>query len=255
MSATHAIGLAGPIGAPASRVRRLDPRAKVIGLTSVTVVAVVTPLSAWPVYVACAAVLAAVAVEARAPAVELWRRARVAIPLVLLAAVFVPFVRAGGETFALGPLTVHEQGLAVFATVAVKATIGTLTAVLLGATTSFPDMLRALEQLRLPRLLVLVAAFMYRYLFVIADELRRMRAALAARAYRPRHAVHAAAIGRVVAALFLRTHARGERVYLAMLARGYDGTMPRLDPPRLGRADLAFVVAILLVLVPLRLIA
>ncbi|MFN8204199.1 MAG: cobalt ECF transporter T component CbiQ [Solirubrobacteraceae bacterium] len=255
MSGSHSLSLTGPVAATSSRIGRLDPRAKLVGLTSITVVAVVTPLGAWPVYVACAVLLAAVALEAGVSAVEIWRRAKVVLPLVLLAAVFIPFVRPGGDTFALGPLTVHEQGLAVFATVTIKASIGTVSAVLLGATTSFPAVLRALEELRTPRLLVLVTAFMYRYLFVIADEVRRMRAALAARAYRPWHALHAAAIGRVVAALFLRSHARGERVYLAMLSRGYDGAMPRLEPLRFGPADWAFVAAVLLVLLPVRVIA
>ena len=92
-------------------------------------------------------------------------------------------------------------------------------------------MLRGLEAMRVPRLFVLIAAFMYRYLFVIADEAGRMRAALAARGYRPRHVLQA---GRARAAwptaMFLRTYARGERVYLAMLARGYRGTMPQLAP-------------------------
>ena len=69
-----------------------------------------------------------------------------------------------------------------------------------------------------------------------------MRAALASRAYRPRHALHAAALGRAATALFLRSYARGERVYLAMLARGYDGGMPRLERLVLARADVAFVV-------------
>ena len=89
-------------------------------------------------------------------------------------------------------------------------------------------MLRALEALRVPRLFVLIAAFMYRYLFVIVEEVGRMRAALSSRGYRPRHALQAAAIGRMSSALFLRTYARGERVYLAMQARGYRGQMPQL---------------------------
>ena len=82
----------------------------------------------------------------------------------------------------------------------------------------------------MPRLFVLIAAFMYRYLFVIVEEVERMRTALASRAYRPRHALQAAAIGGAVDALFLRTYARGERVHLAMLARGYSGQMPQLTP-------------------------
>jgi cobalt/nickel transport system permease protein len=252
VSDTHTLTLTGPVGATESRVHRLDPRAKLIGLTSVTLIAVTTPLSAWPVYVACALVLVAVALDARVPALEVWRRARVALPLVVAAGVFLPFVRPGGEEYVLGPLTIYADGLTVFAQLAIKASIGTVAAILLGATTSVPDLLRGLERLRAPRLLVLTAAFMYRYLFLIAAEARGMRAALTARAYRPRHALQAAAIGRVVASLFLRSHARGERVYLAMLSRGYTGAMPRLEPLTFERADVVFVALVLVALVPLR---
>ena len=172
----------------------------------------------------------------------------------LFVAVFVPFVRRGGETVELGPLTVSEAGLETFAMVSVKAILGTVSAVLLGATTSFPDLLHALERLRAPRLLVLIAAFMYRYLFVIMDEARRMRAALAARGYHPRHALQAGAIGRVATALFLRSYERGERVHLAMLARGWRHTMPRLDVLSFQRADVVFL-ALLAALLPLRIVA
>ena len=82
-----------------------------------------------------------------------------------------------------------------------------------------------------------------------------MRAALAARGYRPRNVLQAAAVGRVATALFLRTHARGERVYLAMLSRGYDGRMRHLVPLTFRTGDAAFVAAIALVLLPLRVIA
>jgi cobalt/nickel transport system ATP-binding protein len=166
---------AGVAGDPHSPIHRLDPRAKLIGLTGVTLVAVSTPLHAWPAWIACALALATVALIGHVSAKTLWSRARVVLPLVLFVAIFVPFVRRGGETIALGPLTVSEAGLATFATVAAKSILGTLSAVLLGATTSFPDVLHALERLKAPRLLVLIAAFMYRYLFVIVDEVRRAR--------------------------------------------------------------------------------
>jgi cobalt/nickel transport system permease protein len=251
----HSLELTGLAGDPASPVHRLDPRAKVLGLVAVTLVAVTTPLGAWPVYAVCFAVLAAVAAAARIRPGDVWRRARFVLPLVLLAAIFLPFVRHGGEKFALGPFTVHEQGLQVFAAVAIKATIGTVSAVLLGATTTFPSVLRGLEAMRVPRLLVLIAAFMYRYLFVIVEEAGRMRAALTARAYKPRTALHAGALGRVANAMFLRTYSRGERVYQAMLARGYAGRMPQLTPLVLRRADALFVAAVLVALVPLRVVA
>jgi len=250
----RALELTGIAGDPGSRVHRLDPRAKIVGLLGVTLVAVSTPLERWPVYVACAAVLALYAAVARVGPGPLWRRVRVVLPLVLLVGVLVPLVRTGGEAYALGPLTVHAAGLAIFAAVAAKATLGTLSAALLGATTTFPAVLRGLEALRVPRLLVLIAAFMYRYLFVIVGEVGRMRWALLARGYRPRHALHAGPMGRVATAMFLRTYGRGERVYLAMLARGYRGAMPQLVPLSLGRSDVAFVAVVVLAIVPLRVI-
>ena len=233
--------LTGTAGDPASRIHRLDPRAKIIALLGITVVAVSTPLEHWPVYVACAAALAACAALARVRPADIWHRVRIVLPLVLLTAVLLPLARS--------------DGLAIFAEVAAKALIGTTSAALLAATTPFTAVLRGLEALRVPRLLVQIAAFMYRYLFVIAAELGRMRSALLARGYRPRHPFHAAPAGRVASALFLRTYGRGERVYQAMLARGYRGTMPYATPLAFGRADALFVAAVVLAVVPVRLVA
>jgi cobalt/nickel transport system permease protein len=244
----------GVAGDPASPIHRLDPRAKIVGLAGITVVGVSTPLAAWPVFVACGLALAAIAALARVGPGIVWSRVRVILPVVVFVAAFVPFVR-GGPAIEVGPLSLSEAGLATFALVSVKAAIGAVGAVLLGATTSFPDILHGLERLRVPRLLTVIAGFMYRYVFVIADEARRMRAALAARAYRPRHLGHVAALGRMITALFLRSYERGERVYLAMVARGYAGTMPRFAVLAFRRADTVFLAVLVLALIPLRVVA
>ena len=251
----HDLHATGVTGNPASPIHRLDPRAKLLGFAAVTLVAVSAPLSAGPAYAACALALVAAAAIAGVGAGTIWRRARVVLPLVLLVALFLPFARTGGESVEVGPLTLSETGLETFATVSAKAILGTLSAVLLGATTSFPDVLHALERLRAPRLLVLIAAFMYRYLFVIVDEARRMRAALLARGYHPRHALQAAAMGRIATAMFVRSYERGERVHLAMLARGWSTAVPRLDPLRLRRADAVFAALLAMALLPARVLA
>jgi cobalt/nickel transport system permease protein len=241
----------GVVGDTSSRVHRLDPRAKLLGFAGITVVAVSTAPRYWPALAACAVALAVIAAAARVGPGVIWSRARVVLPLVLFVAAFVPFVR-GGAAVAVGPLALSRDGLTTFAAVSSKALIGTVSAVLLGATTSFPDVLHGLERMRAPRLLTLIAAFMYRYLFVIGGEVRRMRVALAARGYRPRHALQAAAIGRVATALFLRTFERGERVYVAMLARGYAGATPRLRALAFARADALFLTTLAVALLPLR---
>jgi cobalt/nickel transport system permease protein len=250
MSGAHSP--AGVIGD--SRVHRLDPRAKIAGLLAVTVIAVSAPVDRWPTYVACALALAAIAVAARVPPRAIARRARLVLPLVLLAGALVPFVRTGGATYDLGPFTVHEQGLRTFAQLAAKATIGTVAAILLAATTTVPDLLRGFDALKAPRTLVLIAALMHRYLFVLGDESARMRTALAARGYRPRHALKAAPAGHVAGAPFLRAHARGERVHRAMLARGFTGALPR-ETRALTAADVAFAATIALTLLAVRLAA
>ena len=210
----------GVAGDRASWIHRRDPRAKLLGLFGITVVAVST--SAWPVHAACAVTLLAIAALARIPPRVVWQRGRIVLPPLLLVALFA------GTLTSVGP----------------KAALGTFSAVLLGATTPFPDVLHALERLRAPQLLVLIAAFMYRYLFTIVDEVQRMRAALAARGYAPRHALQAQALGRVATALFLRTYERAERVHLAMLARGWTQSLPRLDALAFRRADALFLAAL-----------
>jgi cobalt/nickel transport system permease protein len=244
----HATGVAGDT---ASRIHRLDPRAKIAGFAGITVVGVSTPPRYWAVLAVCALALTTIAAAARIGPGVILSRARVVLPLVVFVAVFVPFVR-GGETVDLGPLAVSRDGLTTFAAVSSKALIGTVSAVLLGATTSFPDVLHGLERMRAPRLLTLIAAFMYRYLFTIVDEVQRMRAALAARGYAPRHALQVQAIGRVATALFLRTYERAERVHLAMLARGWRQTMPRLDTLAFTRADTLFLAALATPLLAIR---
>jgi len=226
----------GVAGDPHSPIHRLDPRAKLLGLTGITLVAVSTSRPA--VHGACALALAAVAVAARIPPRTLASRARIVIPALLFVALLIPL-----------------HGVTAFATVAPKALLGTSSAVLLSATTGFPDILHALERLHAPRLLVLIAAFMYRYLFTIVDETTRMRAALTARGYAPRHALQAQALGRVATALFLRTYDRAERVHLAMLARGWREQMPRLHALAFRRADALFLAALAAPLLAVRIAA
>ena len=81
-------------------------------------------------------------------------------------------------------------------------------------------------------------------LFVLAAELGRMRTALAARGHRPRHLLQTGATGRLATALFLRSHARGERVAVAMAARGWTGAPAAAAHAALRRRDVAFVAAL-----------
>jgi cobalt/nickel transport system permease protein len=71
---------------------------------------------------------------------------------------------------------------------------------------------------------------MIRYLEVIAGELRRNRIAMAARGYKSSWVAQARPLAMSAGAIFIRAFERGERVHQAMLARGFRGEMPALEP-------------------------
>ncbi|MDH3190808.1 MAG: energy-coupling factor transporter transmembrane protein EcfT, partial [Acidimicrobiia bacterium] len=114
-----------------------------------------------------------------------------------------------------------------------KAAIGATFSIVLAATTEVPDILKGLSRLRVPPVLTSIASFMIRYLEVVAEELGRVRIAMTARGYSPRWIGQARPIAASAGALFIRSYERGERVYDAMLARGFSGTMPDMGsaPP------------------------
>ena len=71
---------------------------------------------------------------------------------------------------------------------------------------------------------------MLRYLGVIDGQMRRMQVARISRGHDPRRIWQARAVASTVGALFVRTFERGERVHLAMVSRGYAGSMPAVRP-------------------------
>jgi cobalt/nickel transport system permease protein len=166
-------------------------------------------------------------VVARLAQVSPWfvaKRLVVETPFVLFA-VFLPLI-GRGERFDVLGVSLSIDGLWAAWNILIKATLGLATTVLLGATTPIAEILHGLEHLRMPRLMTAIAGFMVRYADVITGELTRMRIARESRGYDPRWFWQARAIASSAGTLFIRSFERGERVYLAMVSRGYSGTMP-----------------------------
>jgi cobalt/nickel transport system permease protein len=153
-------------------------------------------------------------------------RSLVEIPFVLFA-LLMPFFGTGEKVNLLG-LSLYEAGIWAGAGIIAKGTLGVITAIILSATTSARDLLAGLEKLRVPAPLVNIATFMLRYLNVINDEMGRMKIARESRGFEATGIRSWKILAQTVGALFIRSYERGERVYLAMLSRGYVGTMPTL---------------------------
>ena len=210
---------AGPLHAVAPQVK--------LAATLLFVLAVVaTPREAFWAFGALAVLLAALTAAGRVPPGFVARRLVVEIPFVLFA-VFLPFVGTGERTEVLG-MSLSIAGLWAAWNILAKATLGAWASILLAATTQVPDLLEGFRRLRAPRVITSIMGFMIRYLDVIVGEWNRMRVALRSRAYRPRSLRNARPLAAASGALFVRSFERGERVYLAMLSRGYRGEMPDL---------------------------
>ncbi len=208
-----------------SAVHRAPAHLKLVALVGFMLVVVATPAAAWPVFAAYAVGLLAVVALSRVPPGYLARRMVVEVPFVIFA-LLLPFVATGPRTQLLG-LTLSEAGLAAAGVLLAKATLGVLAALTLAATTEPDDLLRGLQRLKLPDLLVQIMGFMIRYLDVVGGELARMTTAMRSRGCDPRSPRHWPALARAMGALFIRSYERGERVHLAMLSRGYTGRLPR----------------------------
>jgi cobalt/nickel transport system permease protein len=212
-----------------SPVHRLPPECKLLAAVTFVLVVVSTPRTWWPAYGGYALLLVGVATVARVPLRTVLRRTVVEAPFVAFA-LLLPFVAHGERVDVLG-VSVSRPGLVGAGAVLAKATLGVLTAILLVATTEQRALLLGLARLRLPDRLVQIASFMLRYADVIAGEMRRMRIARESRCFTARSVRSWRALGHAAGALFVRCYERGERVHLAMLSRGYTGTMPAYGGP------------------------
>ncbi len=217
-----------------SGVHRLAPECKLVATVLFVFAVVATPRAAVWAFVADGLILVLIAVTARVPLGRWVRRLVIEVPF-LAFAVFLPLV-GGGPFVQVGFLSLSEPGLWGAWNIVVKGTLGVAATSLLTATTTVPELLHALERLRVPRPVVGIAGFMVRYGEVLADDLRRMRIARQSRGDDPRWLWQVMGIARTAGTLFVRAYERGERVYIAMLARGY-GLGP--DRPATAGADAA----------------
>lgn len=209
-----------------SVVHRLPAEVKIVGLLAFVVAVVATPRETlWP-YAGYAVIVVAVWGLARIPARWVLPRMLIETPFVVLA-LLLPFVD-GGARVDLAGMSLSVAGLYAAWAIVAKGTLGVAAALALAATTSAAHLPAALSRLGAPAVVTSVLVLMIRYVDLLAAEAGRMRTARISRGDSPRALHQAGAIATGIGALFLRSYERGERVYVAMLSRGFDGTAPDL---------------------------
>jgi len=207
-----------------------DPRAKILALLVFLIVLATTPANAAITLAIDSALLLAGIMIAGLPLAGLLLRAMVVLPFSL--------------TFGLLSWLVGDRWRAIG--LVEKSYLSAVAVLLIIGVTTLPALLTGLERLGAPRMFVLVAQFLYRYLFVISEQAQHMRLAAASRQGNPhihRKGRFRAAAG-ALAVLFARSYYRAEGIHRAMLARAFTGRFPLLDSQHFRPADAVFAFAI-----------
>ena len=220
-----------------SPLHRWDARYKLVGLMAV-ILAFSFARNLWllPGMVLVAGGLYA---ASRLPFLWLLKRLRYPGAFLLIVAVLLPFFSGSTVIFAIGPLSLRQEGSLELLNIAVKfVSIVTVGLVLFG-TAPFLTAIKAMRALGLPPILADMTLLSYRYLFEIGSDLARMETAMRMRG-----------IGNLAAlagSLLVRSYERSDRVYRAMILRGYGQAGGRAgDEFRAGRSDALLLAGMLL---------
>jgi len=230
-----------------SRLHRLDPRVKVLATVGFILAVVLLPDDAWLAFLVAWLMLLGLNLLSDLGSGFTLQRSFVALPFALVAVTAI-FSIPGKPlwTWQVGSLelTATVAGLERFMSIVIRSWLSVQAAILLVAVTQFPDLIHALEHLHVPTMLTTIVAFLYRYLFVLTDEVfRLMRAREARSATLPGHKSGGSLLwrgqiaGHMAGQLFLRSYERSDRIYDAMISRGYTGRMRTLRPHIMRQAD------------------
>ncbi|MEW6718743.1 MAG: cobalt ECF transporter T component CbiQ [Chloroflexota bacterium] len=233
-------------------IHHLDPRVKVVMMFIYVLSTVMLPDGAWLAFLFSWGVVWTVRYMADIPMEYVLKRSLVMLPFVL-AAMTIIFTLPGPPIGTLQlrewQVVISETGVVRFLSILLRSWISIQIAILLVATTPIPDLLHAFVHLRVPKVLVSIVSFMYRYLFVLVDEAMRLLRAREARSAQPLPGKKGSSMlwrarvtGNMAGQLFIRSYDRSDRVYNAMLARGFRGELMTMRPHRMHSQDWVFVL-------------
>ncbi len=163
----------------------------------------------------------------RVPVGFVMKRLLVLSPFVVLVGIFNPLLDR--HPYEVGGM-VMAGGWVSFASIVMRFILTAGAFILLSATTSIPSLSFAMEGIGFPRVFSLQIILLYRYIFVLGEEVYRVFRAREVRSFgRP---LRAGDLADMMGSIFMRTLDRSERVHRAMVSRGFDG---RIRRPRAGR--------------------
>lgn len=234
--------------ADAGGLAHVAPAARVLGTFLIALAAALLPLGAWSAMLALLLLVLLLGVYAHVPLATLCLRAAAPLTFLALASLAVLVLAPGRVLWQFGFLGVTDAGVVRFVSALLRGGAAIMAGVLLISTTRFPELVQALRELRLPAVVTAALGLAYRFIYLLTDEVAQLQRAAASRNARAGVTARRTLLLGITASAFSRSFARSERVHGAMLARGYTGALPSLEPhpldARAGRALLLLLLVL-----------
>jgi cobalt/nickel transport system permease protein len=226
-----------------SPVHRLDSRVKFLTVVVFTAVVLSLRAGSFSVLICYAVGPFTTLVLGKIPLRFAFKQVLFVSPFILVLALSCPFYDRTPATAAFGPFVwdISAGWLRCFGILG-KFVVTMLALIALVSTTKFADLLRAMQTLGVPKILIVQLGFLYRYIFVLIDKAHHILRARTVRKLRNlgfRTELKTAAS--MLGSLFVRSIDTAERINIAMQTRGFSGKWPAASKPKLQRADFIFM--------------
>lgn len=208
-----------------SFISQIDPRFKILSIFYFIFLIISAPAGSLLSFSLFALILLMLIFLARISFSVFIKRYLIILPFLLVIIALLPFSKEGNIIFLLHlkflTLRITDAGLETFSYVFIKSFFSLCSLIILSTTTSFSDIIKALKVLKIPLIIIIMLSFMYRYLYLMIDELKKMKMAVDARNFGRNRAGVLKALAGCIGVFFLRAYERSEGVYHAMISRNF----------------------------------
>lgn len=240
-----------------SPIQRLDARVKIILACVLLISIVITPNGRFLDFIFFLPLLIYLLYLSNLPKMAIVKKTLYILPFVGMIAISLPFMGSGipiAHFQIFVPLIMTDTGLLNFASVIIKAILAIWTMTLLTETTRFNELLVGFQKLGVPLIFTSILGFMYRYIFLFVDETERLNIGRTSRSFGHNKRLAIKGVAYMLSSIFLRSFERGERVYQAMCARGFNGTVRSASSLKITAGELLILGATLITILLIKMI-
>ena len=230
-----------PFATGRSTIHQIDPRFRVLFASLYSIVVALS--RDFTILTAAIVVSSLLVALARLSGREVMKRLLAVNIFILLLWLILPVTFHGAVAFKLGPLPVYSDGISMALQITLKSNAIVLALIAMIATMNFSILGYVLNWFRMPDKIVHLLLMTYRYVFLIEQEYQRLVRAARMRGFQPgTNLLTYKTYASIVGMLLVRSTLRADRVYKAMLCRGFQRKFYCLHEFETGGREWVFAI-------------